>query len=746
MNDFASRWLIRWRTFWRDNLVERLDSPDAPLIALAIGATVCAGGTLLALEAGRAETRAKSGETVAQVRRMVEARLYEYVSLTNIIRVMVDPSAPNPLEGMRGYLTADALRQHYPSVSYLAFVRQVADADLAGYERSMRNSMLVDESGTPAFRPRPTAKREHYFFLEKAVPANAVSVAPGTDLSNDPMITRKAWANDRYKSPRLIMQEGVQPGAMTAPAIVATVNNAFAHPSMDPVLGILVLGIDFQSLLQRGAAYDIPPGWSARLFSRNDAGQLALQAEFPPAEMLADSASGLRASSHPGGKFTAESELLLGGQALRLQVTGTFTADTGLVNILPWAVFLIGMLITLVLYLLVRQIHESRNSAEKLAAKRWQEVEQSQQRFRDLVESSSDWIWELDENLCIRYASPTTRKLLGIEAARLTGKPMNILSASRQPLFPFDPASPRAYTGFERTLAGPNGRTCVFESAGAPVFDATGRFAGMRGIDRDVTARRQFRDSLAKLREELADNMQANLVSQLLSGVAHELNQPLSAIVSYNQACIRLLESGGANPGEIASAMRATASNAMLAGDIVKRLRRISAKGSSQARPSTVEALVRNVLGLVEHRMRAAEIDVKVAIGSDLPSVMVDPVLVTQVLLNLLHNAADAMAQSTNQQIRIDAERTSDNLVHIAISDNGPGITSEVVARIFDPYYTTKEHGMGIGLTISRSIIEALGGSLYCESTPGQGTRFTIELPAEKPPAEKHLDYPTPAH
>jgi len=111
-----------------------------------------------------------------------------------------------------------------------------------------------------------------------------------------------------------------------------------------------------------------------------------------------------------------------------------------------------------------------------------------------------------------------------------------------------------------------------------------------------------------------------------------------------------------------------------------------------------------------------------------------------------MHNAADAMAGSPTQQIRIDAEKTSDNLVHITVSDNGPGITPEVAARIFDPYYTTKKHGMGIGLTISRSIIEALGGTLNCDSTPGQGTRFTIALPAEKPHAEKPLDFPTPAH
>jgi PAS domain S-box-containing protein len=732
MNRLASRWLVRWRIFWRDNVVERLDSPDAPLIALAIGATVCAGGTLLALEAGRAETRAKSNETVVQVRRIVEARLHEYVSLTNIIRVMADPSAPNLLEGLRGSLTADTLRQHYPSASYLAFIRHVADADLASYELSMRNTLLADDSGSPAFRPKPLVKREGYFFLEKVVPATAVSSAPGADLSNDPIISRTTWADDRNRAPLLVMPEGMQAGALATPALVATVNNVLARPGTNPVMGILVLGIDFQSLVQSGAPYDMPPGWRIRLLSSDPNGNMALRAEFPVSGKMPATMSEPRPPAGAGRRFVSESEILLGGQALRLQVAGTFTADSGLANILPWTIFLIGVLITMVLYLLVRQVHKSRNSAESLAARRWQEIEQSQQRFRDLVESSSDWIWELDENMRIRYASPTTRKLLGIEAARLVGKPMSILSASRLPLFPFDPASPHAYTNFERTLAGPNGKACVFESAGAPVFDSTGRFAGMRGIDRDVTTRRQFGDSLAKLREELADNMQANLVSQLLSGIAHELNQPLSAIVSYNQACIRLLESGDATPGEIASAMRSTASNAMLAGDIVKRLRRISAKGTSQARPTLVKTLVKNVLGLAEHRMRSAEIDIKIFIAAELPAVMVDPVLVTQVLLNLMHNAADAMARSPNQQIRIDAVRTSDNLVRITVSDNGPGIAPDVASRIFEPHFTTKEHGMGIGLTISRSIIEALGGTLICDSTPGEGARFTIELPAEK--------------
>lgn len=691
------------RKFWRNVLIRHLDSPDAPLIALAIGATVCAGGTLLALEAGRAETRAKSDETTTQVRRAIETRLNEYVSLINIIRVMADPSTPNPLDGLRGYLTADVLRQNYPSASYLAFVRHVADA-----------------------------KREGYFFLEKVVPATAVSIAPGADLSNDPMIGQMTWADDRNKAPLLIMPEDMQASALATPALVATVNNVLARPGTNPVMGILVLGIDFQSLLQRGAVYDVPPGWSIRLLSRDRVGNLALRAEFSPTEKMPHTMSKMRTPTGGGSKFVSESEILLGGQALRLQVTGTFTTNSGLTSILPWAIFLIGVLVTMVLYLLVRQIQESRNSAEKLAAQRGLQIEPGQQRFRDLVESSSDWVWELDENLRIRYASPTTRKLLGIEASGLVGKPMSTLSASRLPLFPFDPASPIAYTNFERTLVGPNGKSCIFESAGAPMFDANGRFTGMRGIDRDVSARRQFGDSLAKLREELADNMQANLVSQLLSGIAHELNQPLSAIVSYNQACIRLLESGGATPGEIASAMRSTASNAMLAGDIVKRLRRVSAKGTCHAQPTQVRTLIKNVLGLAEHRMRSAEIDMKVSIATELPAVMVDPVLVTQVVLNLLHNAADALAGSPDQQIRVDAERASDNLVHITVADNGPGIAPEVANRIFAPYFTTKEHGMGIGLTISRSIIEALGGTLSCDSTPGKGTRFTIELPAEK--------------
>ena len=731
MKASQSRWADRWRGFWHDKLLSRLDSPNAPQIALTIGATVCAGATLLALEAGRAEVRTRTDDSVAQVRRMVEGKFQEYVSLINIVRVMVDPSTPNPLEGLRGYLTGDALRQHYPAVSYIAFVRHVRNADLPSYEGSMRNLLMMDESGTPAFRPRPLMKRESYYFMEKAAPTAAIAVPPGTDLSDDPLIDRGDWIDNRSRTPLLIIHDPSLKGALPTPALAATVNNALARPGTDSVLGILVMGIDLSTLLQRGAAYDTPPGWQVRLFSKEADGRRLLRATFSPADGIADNASPWTSDAH----IVSDSEILIGGQALTLQIAGTSDLTGGIAHLLPWTVLLTGMLLTAILYLLVRQIHDSRNSAEQLAALRWQQAEHSQQRFQDLVESSIDWIWEVDANMHIRYASPMTSRFFGIAPAALVGKSINILSGSRQPIFPFDPGSPRSYTNFERTLAGPNnGKVSTFESAGTAIYDEQGRFAGMRGIDRDITSKRQFRDSLARLREELADNMQANLVGQLLSGVAHELNQPLSAIVSYNQACIRLLESGGAAPGEIASAMRATASNALLAGDIVKRLRRLSARGAPQAHPTSIRGLIRNAIALVDHRLRSADIDVIVRTAAPVSRMIVDPVLMTQVMLNLLHNAADAISEAMpeTRQIRVSCEDHENGKTRITVSDSGPGIPPETLKRIFEPHFTTKAHGTGIGLSISRSIVEAMGGTLECNSVPGKGASFTIELPAEK--------------
>jgi len=236
-------------------------------------------------------------------------------------------------------------------------------------------------------------------------------------------------------------------------------------------------------------------------------------------------------------------------------------------------------------------------------------------------------------------------------------------------------------------------------------------------------------ERLSRLREDLAQNMQGNLMSQLLSGLAHELNQPLLAIASYNRACIRLLQAGNADPAEIAEAMQATADSAMLAGDILQRMRRFTSTREPHVVPTELPSLVVNALQLIEHRLKAEDVAVDVDIPPELPPLMVDPILMTQVFLNLFNNAVDAVREGAVRKFTVAAEAVAGRRVRIEVADSGRGILPENLPRLFDAYFTTRETGTGIGLTICRSIVEALGGKIEARSSSGLGAVFVIELP-----------------
>ena len=334
------------------------------------------------------------------------------------------------------------------------------------------------------------------------------------------------------------------------------------------------------------------------------------------------------------------------------------------------------------------------------------------------------------------YLSPTTEALLGYKPADLLySRAQQIVAApdaGASGLFPAGASGIVAYTGFERRLRHKDGHEVIVESAGTPIVDDEGRVTGYRGIDRDVTQQRQFRERLSQLHEDLARHMQSNLAGQLLSGLAHELNQPLSAILTYNQACLRLLKSGNADPADITAAMQSTADNVLHARDILQRLRRFTARREPRAVATPLAPLVQNCLGLIEIRLRSLEVETHIDIPDSLPPVLADPILAAQVFLNVFNNAIDAMRQSSQRRISVRASLVTGRNVLVRIEDSGPGISAENLPRLFDAYFTTKPEGTGIGLPLCRSIIEAMGGSIKVSSEPGHGAVVDLEFPVAR--------------
>ncbi|MBE7197244.1 MAG: PAS domain S-box protein [Parafilimonas terrae] len=251
------------------------------------------------------------------------------------------------------------------------------------------------------------------------------------------------------------------------------------------------------------------------------------------------------------------------------------------------------------------------------------------------------------------------------------------------------------------------------------------------GFINDLTERQKTQARLNEIRSELVHMSRLSEMGEMASTLAHELNQPLGAISNYTLGCKRLL--ARSDPETIAKAVEVldkAAEQALRAGQIIRRLREFVARGETEKRVEPVARLIEeaSVLALVGAREQGvvAHITVDPGIGS----VLADRVQVQQVLVNLMRNAREAMQQSDRRELTVAAKPAGPEAVEIAISDTGPGIADAVVDRLFQPFVTTKKGGMGVGLSICRTIVEAHGGRLNVERNAAGGATFRLTLQA----------------
>lgn len=261
-----------------------------------------------------------------------------------------------------------------------------------------------------------------------------------------------------------------------------------------------------------------------------------------------------------------------------------------------------------------------------------------------------------------------------------------------------------------------------------------GRYVRVTAV-RDITERRRAAQAEAEHRNELAHAMRRVTLGELASGLAHELNQPLAAIVNYTNACLRIIERNREAREEISDAMRQVATQAQRAGDIIRRMRNFVWKGEPQRAEVDINDVVRDALRFMDADFRAKGISVQLLLAEGIEPVRADFIQLEQVILNLLRNATDALGDmpEAERTISIESSRDADGVVVVRVADNGPGIAAEVCSRLFVPFCSTKAKGMGLGLSISRGIVEAHGGRLTFDSKPGGGARFTVRLPAQSP-------------
>jgi two-component system sensor kinase FixL len=356
---------------------------------------------------------------------------------------------------------------------------------------------------------------------------------------------------------------------------------------------------------------------------------------------------------------------------------------------------------------------------------------------QSILDTVPDAMIVIDERGIIQSFSSAAERLFGYTAAEVLGKNIKMMMPS-----PYrenhDGYLDRYLRTGERRIIG-IGRVVVGERKGGSTFPMELAVGEMRsgeqryftGFIRDLTERQQTEARLQELQSELVHISRLTAMGEMASTLAHELNQPLSAIANYMKGSRRLLEQDtGEKAGMIREAIDNAAEQAMRAGQIIRRLRDFVARGESERSVESLAKLVEEASALALVGVKDQGVRVRFQFGRTGDLVVADKVQIQQVLLNLIRNAIEAMQESDRRELVLATEAAEDDMLTVSVVDTGPGISPEIAGQLFQAFVTTKAQGMGVGLSISRTIIEAHGGRIWVEPNPGGGTIFRFTLRA----------------
>jgi two-component system, LuxR family, sensor kinase FixL len=357
--------------------------------------------------------------------------------------------------------------------------------------------------------------------------------------------------------------------------------------------------------------------------------------------------------------------------------------------------------------------------------------------LQSILDSIPEAMIVIDDRGIMQSFSATAERLFGYTASDVVGQNVRLLMPSpyRQEhdsyLERYRRTGERRIIGIGRVVVGQrsDGSTFPMELAVGEMRVRDQRF--FTGFIRDITERQETEARLQELQSELVHMSRLTAMGEMASALAHELNQPLSAIANYMKGSRRLLENRSDEAAAtVRDAMDKAAEQALRAGQIIRRLRDFVARGESERRVEDVKKLVEEASALALVGAKDKGVRVTFAFDPRCDFVLADKVQVQQVLLNLMRNAVEAMEDSDRRELTVSTSLAKENFVDISVADTGSGIAPEISAQLFQPFITTKRQGMGVGLSISRTIIEAHGGSIAPRPNPGGGTIFSFTLPA----------------
>lgn len=365
--------------------------------------------------------------------------------------------------------------------------------------------------------------------------------------------------------------------------------------------------------------------------------------------------------------------------------------------------------------------------------------------FQSILDSVPDAMVVTDETGTILAFSRAAEQLFGYKAGEVIGHPVNLLMAGRDKSNHGNYISNYMRTGHRQIIG--KGRVVIAARADGSLFPVDLKIGEARIGDhvlftafiRDLTEQQLAEIRMQEMHSELVHFSRLSAVGTMASALAHELNQPLTAVANYLEASRDLLDSPAPETREILrQALSEAAIQAVRAGEIVRKLRSYVSRGEVEARPVFLSQVVEDAVALSKTSPQRADIPVTVQQAEDIHRVMADPIQIQQVIINLIRNAMDAMADRPEARIIIRAMHDEDpGLVSIEVCDNGPGLSAEMKDSLFKPFATTKAQGMGLGLSICQTIIEAHGGTIRAVSSPLGGTCFRFTLRKDEGTQEK---------
>ncbi|TCJ11904.1 PAS domain S-box protein [Parasulfuritortus cantonensis] len=364
-------------------------------------------------------------------------------------------------------------------------------------------------------------------------------------------------------------------------------------------------------------------------------------------------------------------------------------------------------------------------------------AEAHMRKLSGALEQTADSVIITDHDRRIEYVNPAFERLTGYCQEEAVGHKTYFLRSGVH--------DEKFYAELRRTISGggvfrgvlvnrkKNGELFHEQKTITPLKDGHGRITHFISTSHDITELVKAEARGRRHQAELAHVARLSTLGEMTSGLAHELNQPLCAIVTYAQTCLRILDSGG-GVRQVRYGLEQVVRQAELGGAIFRRLRNFARKGDAPRQRVAPGDLIHEVAGFIRAEAEQHQVGLELDLPPGLPRVWADPIQIEQVLLNLVRNGLDAIAGLPDERrcLRIGAHSRDNRSLRVCISDGGRGCPPEAVDRLFEPFFTTKPSGLGMGLGISQSLIEAHGGRLWLDANTRNGATFCFTLPVEE--------------